>query len=584
MKKVLYSLIFVLIIFVSRASADSFGDYSIVINEDYSYNVYLGGYTSNTPTTDYPDFFDFEDGVVTLHEGARIIYLCSAADITITSNDKPVSIYYMQNNTYSGDAHFTIRNLHNDYIGDHNGGFNMIGSYMSLEVYDSYFKSAYLQFYDTRPVESGKDRLILDNVTIEEIGAVVSYNGLSISDSDLNVTDVEEWRTNMYINNSTIKTSADVANYSTTPLETKIIDSDIQCSRDNCFMGNGNGPSNSGKLYIENSHIKNYYIENMKGTYGNESYTKIINTSFENLNNFASNCPIYISNSEFDIGRLYNSSNDVYNTNNGVFIENSKLNIQTFTAMGNISVDNSYIETNGLIFNQYPVINSLNVKDSYVRLNTDNSPSLLYGSNVSIRNSNFFAETNVDYVFFTSRSSSDWTGANIEIDNYLKLIDKNDVELHLLGLGDLNTSNNMYNTYVLAYDGDETYSQSLKIISKANVIFKVKNGTWEDGTTDDIVVTKDVWTKLSSDEIPTGMIGDTEGSWEIEPNAEDYIKGNITYVYKFKKKGIVKGIIEELTENPKTGVFRYSFITLVLLCISILVYRRLTFNRYFKYK
>ena len=127
------------------------------------------------------------------------------------------------------------------------------------------------------------------------------------------------------------------------------------------------------------------------------------------------------------------------------------------------------------------------------------------------------------------------------------------------------------------------------IRDKINIKFKIVNGTWENGSLDDIEYELYSFDKLSNDQIPTNMIakdGYENGSWDSEL-IYDELNDDYVFTYSFKKKGIVesvKGVIEELKENPKTGVFRYSFITLLLLCISILVYRKLTFNRYFKYK
>ncbi len=83
------------------------------------------------------------------------------------------------------------------------------------------------------------------------------------------------------------------------------------------------------------------------------------------------------------------------------------------------------------------------------------------------------------------------------------------------------------------------------------VIFKIVNGTWEDGTTDDIVVEiiTDEYgnTKLSGNDFPVGMIVDdgfTGGSWDRYVNGEEEITEDLVFTYKY---------VEEEIDIPDTG-------------------------------
>lgn len=582
MKKFFTMISLFIFLFTINVHAGTYGDYSLVINEDYSYNVYIDGNTSGTPLTDYPDIFSLDNKVLTLNEGTRLVYLKTDADITVTSNDKPVSLYYADYKTSSADVTIVFKNLRN--IFSEGQGFIFIGSHKSAEIIDSYFASACFGLYDWDFRSDGKERLIIKNSTIDEANTISSYTGLDISDSTINTNEIIGRGDNLIVNKSDIKTSGIVANYGLNGqlVNTQVIDSNIECLNTNCFLGNGNGQNPSGILHIQNSTIKNYHIENMRTTSSNKSYTKIINSSFENINDLYTNNPIYIIDSDLTIGYINNTSNDVYNSQNGVYVENSKLNIGKFNAMGNIDINNSYIESDTLQFGTYPVNNKLVINNSYIRLNDNNGYNSLYNANsLSIHNSNFLAKTSGEKVYYISRSLSEYDGADIGIDDYLSLIDEDGSELSLIGSGIFDPNIEKYQYYTLSYN-DETPSKSLKLISKANVTFKVKNGTWEDGTTDDITLTKDVWTKFTDDEIPKNMIGKTKGHWEVEPNTSDYIKNSVTYTYVFDKEGIVKGIIDELKENPKTGVFSYSLLVLTLLSGAIILYIRLRNNTLFK--
>ena len=76
--------------------------------------------------------------------------------------------------------------------------------------------------------------------------------------------------------------------------------------------------------------------------------------------------------------------------------------------------------------------------------------------------------------------------------------------------------------------------------------FKVQNGTWSGGATEDKTVTvklRNGLGTLSADAVPTGMIPDTEhktpGAWDSHPNTNaDGISemGNYVYTYTFPQK------------------------------------------------
>ena len=93
---------------------------------------------------------------------------------------------------------------------------------------------------------------------------------------------------------------------------------------------------------------------------------------------------------------------------------------------------------------------------------------------------------------------------------------------------------------------DTTYTYRFDPIQyneKAIVTFKVVNGTWANGTTDDKVVTIPL-TKgkgtLKDTDVPSGMLADAgyeNGKWDNEPNtAENAVTGDVTYIFSFAPK------------------------------------------------
>ena len=97
------------------------------------------------------------------------------------------------------------------------------------------------------------------------------------------------------------------------------------------------------------------------------------------------------------------------------------------------------------------------------------------------------------------------------------------------------------------------------------VTFKVKNGTWSDGTAEDQTVPVDLRNglgTLSKNDVPTDMIPDTEhkatGTWDIRPNTDPNgisETGNYVYTYTFPPKNKCTVTYHWVsTENPDSAV------------------------------
>ena len=104
-----------------------------------------------------------------------------------------------------------------------------------------------------------------------------------------------------------------------------------------------------------------------------------------------------------------------------------------------------------------------------------------------------------------------------------------------------------------------TYTYSYEnVLSYVDVTFKIQNGTWSDGTTNDKIVEIELYDgkgTLTDDDVPTNMIaefGFVNGKWDVTPNTnENGITKSITYTYSFEEN--IYGEGEEAPEEDIDG-------------------------------
>ena len=95
----------------------------------------------------------------------------------------------------------------------------------------------------------------------------------------------------------------------------------------------------------------------------------------------------------------------------------------------------------------------------------------------------------------------------------------------------------------------------------STVIFKVINGSWNDGTTDDKTVTLTGYEgetlKLIAEQIPAvgGKPNDTykTGSWDVTPSTENALTDNITYTYTYAQKNSISVTVTFKVVNGSWG-------------------------------
>ena len=121
---------------------------------------------------------------------------------------------------------------------------------------------------------------------------------------------------------------------------------------------------------------------------------------------------------------------------------------------------------------------------------------------------------------------------------------------------------------VISEDKTYTYTYAQKASISQTVTFKVENGTWSDGTSEDKIVTLigyegDIL-KLSADQIPAAgdKPGDgfTEGKWDVVPVTDKEVTQDVVYTYTYAEKEevvkpeyyFVKGADSTVTEGDET--------------------------------
>jgi len=91
--------------------------------------------------------------------------------------------------------------------------------------------------------------------------------------------------------------------------------------------------------------------------------------------------------------------------------------------------------------------------------------------------------------------------------------------------------------YIIDYINNDTEARLAKF---KTITFKVVNGTWADGSADDLAVQIPLWEDagtLPADKAPNAMVPDqgfADGAWDTEPNTtEGGITDDVTYTYTF---------------------------------------------------
>lgn len=530
----------------------------------------------DTIINDYSSYFTYVDGVLTLNERTIIKNLeYDDVDLTITSNNKVAYIKDVHAPS-NAQGHNTLKII--NYNNDENTSYILnISNYSSVEVENStiYNMSGISNFWNREAGVTVKNSklysarssiihcggpILIDNSYIESNMIQSEYNSVIVKDSTIKLRGgLYSEGDYVHIFNSTIEDdplntsgthgyidtfrSAYSTDYSIPDIIIK--DSKIDVLRISVISDN-NLP-----IIFENSDIKvknNLYLRQVN----------MINTKLKCLEYFSAKL-LNAKDSIIDLNGEFNlegSSNENLKT----VIDNTTINYKNrFYSDMNFEINNSRIYGTGrmLLYKDSIFNNSyLKILDSDTKFDGD---SLSATRKFKIHRT---------YVYIENlKGGLPFRASNIfEYDEGTVFIDKDNTTIYPLYVG----------SYIFFYDElMHEVTASVTMNYKTNIKFRIKDGTWADGTSDDIVITKNAWTELTADDIPTGMMGDGEGYWVVEPKVGDVITDDVEYVYVFKQ---VKGI----EENPVTGVFTHTLILIGLLIISIIGYKKLNKMELFK--
>ena len=553
MKK--YMLLIALILFSPAVYAAGYG---INIDSDGNIKVLDPASTWNNEiiVDDYNDILSYDNDVLTIKENAQIGEITIARSTTITSNNKEVTIKGQINKKYGIDSNVEI--VFDKVVLSEDTGISQIYNFettikdpiirnvQSISSYTGPLNIINSTVYCPRIVSRG-DMTIKNSKIYGTSNGIIKVEGNSdtmrIIDSE-----VEAW--NIYTNGS--NEHFDFTNSKIHPAEgsdelniTHYMSTTYSIIVKNCdIVASKFGDSSPNKMVIEDSSIVTKRLEL-------SSYTEITNS--------------YIQGTEYSQST---SSSDEYpnpNTivNNSTIILNGVFNKNSNTLLGkHWTLNNSRFTASGYNIYMYSYGDDkmcLDINDSYFSL----EGRLVTSGNINVKNS-----------YFLVNNTYDDTGAfecfDLYYDDSVYPLDINNRKVLL------DEPYNEYGERKLIYE-DGTIASSIKIVYRVKIVLKVANGTWADGTTEDKIIYKDVWDKLSSSDIPTGMISENgvDGYWSDEISLDDYLKGDLEYTYTFKE---VKGV----EENPVTGVFKYSFIILFIAGSLIYLYKMIKNKSLFK--
>lgn len=236
-----------------------------------------------------------------------------------------------------------------------------------------------------------------------------------------------------------------------------------------------------------------------------------------------------------------------------VAIDNSKIKSDENLSLqgGNLKVNNS----------------TLNLKNFISRTTAEyNASPIAVNGDISISNSKILADSsssNGDVVAIaysgTISLDADSMFANEKGDELVKDIDISDITYNYR---EFNSADKKYTIGKKNSDGTISTNDSdyVAIDKGYTITISIKDGTWEDGTTEDKTIKKIAGSILTEGDLPTGMKsnnGNTKGSWSVKLPVTLSKNLNISYGFEI--------------ENPNTVDNIFAFILLGLISLSTLV-------------
>ena len=652
MKKLFTTIIVLLLTLSVNVYAE---DYNILVDENNNFTLKD---SSNNPVTDN-SIAKYENSVLTLGENTTFNEIKSKHDLTITSNNKEVSIKNLT--TKEGNTYLPVNvNINKLKVKDDDtyifqidvGGNLVINNSNTNSKYDTEVKGFIsIENSNVKTTKSINSRssdndgygIIIKSSEITSDSQVRPANGGSyFKDSKLDVkyvysmghfvvdnceintsyfTENKTGEYNFLIKNSTIKDDGQFYILVTGIDNTiSIENSTIECGS---FFGvsrynyAGDIPA---KLHIDNSNItvKNdmrndgeyILIENSDLTVGGISgYKKTIikNSKINTKNNWIHSDKAEIYNSELSLDSWMQvkklivenstiradyfyfekdtSTTEEYdtiiknskittdkhrNTIYNILIDNSEFNIlKGINVKGNIKFTNS----TGQINEETTIKDNLILEDSILKLKNEqeDKTALFVGNDLNIKNSNIVIDNN------STGKVAAIVKNNVVLDDKIVPIDDSKTilktkELTKQELVELLPSYESViedgtNAKIFTYS-DDNFSKYVQLATTKTINFRVKNGTWLDGTKDDIKLDYLYGEKIEVDSLPEEvkkLLTSKMGEWSVDLNNIDPTKDQeIEFRYN---------II-----NPETAR-NYIIMILAILAVTILLKRQISIRK-----
>lgn len=338
---------------------------------------------------------------------------------------------------------------------------------------------------------------------------------------------------------------------------------------------------NNSSFEGDNAVLYNYYPTET----GYSDYSFMVIDSTLNMTGNVSSNNAYFQNSDVEMGDLdlerYGSSS----INNYTFTsQKCNVNMGKLQSNGDITINYSTINIGGILIkdNDYNDVPDGNLKINESKLHVNDISNNSVGITIN------------DLVFQNSYLISEGTS-----NAWLSSVD---VTTHdLVGINKsgsiipMNINNNNYSFY-----DDNNISKYVEIRTPLKITFKIENGTWSDGTTEDKVIDSYYFGVLTNSQIPSKMIankGYGKGSWDKTIITNDITHEDV-YTYRFRevdedesdddsddeKEDDSKSneSKKEELKNPDTGVFIPMVIICILIALCILILKYTSKKKLFR--
>ena len=506
MKRIGKFLVFLVISLIGINHVFAIDEYGLIINSSGSIIVRNAKTNSNISTFD--GLYSFSNDVLTLNENYYYAYIDTDRTITITSNDKKVYANFIKSR-----KSLIINDLdYESYLTEIPS--NMIRYHLSSDSSVKWY--TILESQDDLTITSSKVYMHYDRPNYIN-NELQSYTGsLRVTDSIIRVSDI------------------------------------LVSNRENA----------EGSIFIEDSSI--LFNEEVGPEILSYNEISINNSIVEHLSRFASTI-LTINNSLINDNSHQNI--EPYESQvNSINIKDSKLYLNTCVAANDLTIDNSFLEIiqkhsdylleivgyDYTTMSPLIVVNHLTLKNnSNINIISEGTvPAVVLLNPYEIDNENILFINNDRQILNLKKALPEEAGFYSNPNNYQYQFNNS----YLGGLNEIG--------FYTLVDNDGKAVMNFENVEGVRYTFKVKNGTWEDGSDEDI-------TKVFLPEYIPSIDDFVTISNEDDKKLIFTKTGDNEYTYEYVDK------IKEEISNPKTGVNSLVF----LLVLSIILFVGLFLRR-----